>query len=436
MTDYLNEHGYGEGAEVKDQNGNVKGHYYENKDAATHTGGIYIPDDMSGVDSVVCCVPGMGGSGAGNYGHYKSEVDKIHDNPPDYVVVICPNDSPNSGLASEVVDAANKNGANVTNVGVVAFSNGGTAGLAMGGTVAADYPETNVRIATVDAYTKDYTDGIGNPNSKYADAIDTNINGGNVTIVSIVPQTANWEREEEYKARCVKMGESGHNSYMITSTNASGHQYYVVDFCEAGGFDWAAGKGGINSDYYITCQCYDPDSGEWVETDIKDVVSVMLDGKVVTADEFTSDDGFEVTEDTPDEVNKYDWIKNIPTDSGVDLSNASGISDAGLISDMQYVNSSMSALRTQIKSSNFLSGKTTKYRSSTGIPGCISSYINRYYDIMGDFMSSFVEETDAIISVGQAIVDMDVDMKRRAEETISEVPEVILSEQNSQPPSP
>ena len=68
----------------------------------------------------------------------------------------------------------------------------------------------------------------------------------------------------------------------------------------------------------------------------------------------------------------------------------------------------MNAIRSQVKSSSFLNNVALpKFRSYSGIPGCIGAYIDKFYDYVGDLMDLVVEETDAITSLGQVMVDMD-----------------------------
>ena len=132
-------------------------------------------------------------------------------------------------------------------------------------------------------------------------------------------------------------------------------------------------------------------------------------------------DDFEIKEYPVECLSKYEALKNIETGLSI---NFGTLSDTVLSSDMIYVTSAMSSLRTQIKNSNFLNGKTLGFRSSTGIPGCITGYINAYYDIMGQLMDSLVRQTESVMSVGQAIVDMNIAMEKKAEE-LEEAPGVI-----------
>jgi hypothetical protein len=92
----------------------------------------------------------------------------------------------------------------------------------------------------------------------------------------------------------------------------------------------------------------------------------------------------------------------------------------------------MNRLKTLIKNTSCLGGggkgfKNMGFRSSSGIPGCIMGYINAYLDIVGSLMNSLSLEADAVISYGQAMVDMDEDMKKNA----GNIGEVVEVDQNN-----
>jgi hypothetical protein len=83
---------------------------------------------------------------------------------------------------------------------------------------------------------------------------------------------------------------------------------------------------------------------------------------------------------------------------------------------MDLVLQAMNGIRLQIKNSNFLSnnnrGSLYNYRGP-GLLLNINEYINKYYDYVGDLTDLLVEETEAIQSVGQVMVDMDNDLAER-----------------------
>ena len=188
----------------------------------------------------------------------------------------------------------------------------------------------------------------------------------------------------------------------------------------------------INSSNYTFTRCTDADNNVWetisdeelegiLAVDSEAMANKLLEKDVISVDELLKVDDFEIKEYPVECLSKYEALKNIETGLSI---NFGTLSDTVLSSDMIYVTSAMSSLRTQIKNSNFLNGKTLGFRSSTGIPGCITGYINAYYDIMGQLMDSLVRQTESVMSVGQAIVDMNIAMEKKAEE-LEEAPGVI-----------
>ena len=206
----------------------------------------------------------------------------------------------------------------------------------------------------------------------------------------------------------------------------SGHDKLSYNPLEDNIFDMLDGDPSafVENDNYTFVRCTDVDSYTWEEVSDDELEAILNNGSSINVDKFLNKevvkvenlfkvDDFEITEEDSPAVEKYSAIRNINTNVGINLGT---MTDVNLASDMIYVTTAMSNLRAQIKSSNFLTGKTQAFRNPEGIPGCICAYINAYYDIMGSLMDSLVSETDAVISVGQAIVDMDNDLASKAEE--------------------
>ena len=73
----------------------------------------------------------------------------------------------------------------------------------------------------------------------------------------------------------------------------------------------------------------------------------------------------------------------------------------------------MNEIRNQVKNTSFLNNfQNIQLRSSSGIPGCISGYLNAYFDLVGSLMNSISLETESIVSYAQAVVDLDEDLAR------------------------
>ena len=85
----------------------------------------------------------------------------------------------------------------------------------------------------------------------------------------------------------------------------------------------------------------------------------------------------------------------------------------------------MSNLKSKIKNSGFLNRTVHYYPSNPyGVPGCISGYLNKYYNMMGDFMGKLNEEIDAITSIAQSFVDMDIYLSEQGQELVGNEPSI------------
>ncbi len=129
---------------------------------------------------------------------------------------------------------------------------------------------------------------------------------------------------------------------------------------------------------------------------------------------YTTADRFNIVNEDLDAFHNFSDLKDLK-DVSINLPN--NLANAETIkNDVQFVTSSMNAIRSQVKSSSFLNNVALpKFRSYSGIPGCIGEYIDKYYDYIGDLMDLVVEETDAITSLAQVMVDMDNDIAERGE---------------------
>ncbi len=80
-------------------------------------------------------------------------------------------------------------------------------------------------------------------------------------------------------------------------------------------------------------------------------------------------------------------------------------------SEYSYVESFVSQLRDQIKSTNFLENYSYfNFRSADGILSIIGEYIEKYYQIVGELMEDLASESESVLSYAQAMIDMDNDL--------------------------
>ena len=184
----------------------------------------------------------------------------------------------------------------------------------------------------------------------------------------------------------------------------------------------------INNDNYTFTWCVDVDNNVWEEITPEELKGIVEDGstsadrllkeKIIKVEDLFTKHEIKIEEIIPEEVAKRSYLKEIESRLAIDFKE---LSDPEIYSSMSYVSDAMANLRTQISSSSFLDAKTLSFGSTGRIPGCISVYINKYYDIMGQLMESLIKQTESVISVAQSIVDMDIDLKKKSEEELGEV---------------
>ena len=130
--------------------------------------------------------------------------------------------------------------------------------------------------------------------------------------------------------------------------------------------------------------------------------------------------------ETVTKPSRYSDLKEIGNLS-ITFTAGSGIVSEETQSNMSYITTKVNEIRQAVRQSGFLQGVSSQTcRSSSGIPGCIGAYIDAYYEIMGQLMDLVVEQTEAVISYGQAYVDMDLDLKQQASNLGMEVEDAML----------
>ena len=325
---------------------------------------------------------------------------------------------------NDVISSANSfakaNNMNISNLGVEAFSgSGGRAADALASYVSNNnHDNTNIKLLWTDAYTHTNTAGMAyKPNYNSYKILGEN----GVTLYEVTFDGSDTKESYTLAARqgldvvCIKSNNNQHSSKISESYNNNMMMYLMGLTDELGG-TYGDGK---NSDY--RAMRYDHESGNFsIPVNLADLHGKIssnntkkapkLDVDNIKFENLFIDDGFVITEQDSQVINKYNYLKDFSI-SNIDLSSASD----SVTSNMSFVTSGMSNIVGEIKNSKFLnSNKRLNFRSSSGIPGCINAYLDVYYDIVGKLTSLLATEAESIISIGQAIVDMDTDIAKNA----------------------
>ncbi len=379
------------------------GYYLTNSGGS---GSVYLPPDATSSTAVVGMYPGMGRdyhnpqSGTGNYSDYINGTILTGNAPTGTILVIGSRYGGNTSTeVPNAVDAALGNGVPLTNVGVMTFSGSGETGMYAAGIVSNEHSDLQVRVINCDAYTHGYIQSAicaerGDPvNSTYdlaqrqRNAVNTNM-GGNVLIVNYIPdKSVGYEAYGEMLDDIDYMGESGHNTMLITS-NSQDHGHYRVSMLKSGAIDWLAGRGNMDTSDLVRMQRYDSATNQWIDCDINEI------------------DGFEVklltTEDLYNELKERNAL-DLATFAG-----AYGTKDGEntLASNLSYVNNSMEAIRGQITEHTDVA-YNKESSNEAGVIGAMYNATNYYGSITNLLYGNLKAETEAVYGIANAIFQMD-----------------------------
>lgn len=273
--------GYDNVREIETPEGTAYLMYNYYKNAGRDVGAVYIPPSLSDVDALVGFHPGMRGGSQGNeyslWGTecYKEYIDDIivTGNAPKNTIIVFADNMKDTKTVLNVTELAIEQGIELKNVGVIDFSYSGQTGMQVGGNIAYAYPDLEVRIANIDSHMLDgyYNDVVSHNKGKFNKGVAGNIDN-KVLVMSLVPDKATYEVEENIKAAALNIAKNGHLSYLLTNS-LNNHAAVRDEFLyKMKGVEFLVGKSDLICDpkntSYIKVEKYNLEQGEWVESDI------------------------------------------------------------------------------------------------------------------------------------------------------------------------
>lgn len=350
---------------------------------------IYIPVSAINNSNVgmVSYIPGAGGAG----NDASALRDRIHNNPPDYIISIAQTCGDHYSCIDTGYNIAQGLNANVTRNVTVCFSASGFLGINHTESFLESHPDVSSVIISNEPY--------GSQNLKNTSALTSS----NTPIIFAAPDSG---FHIDMMSLIKSYKDSGLNAYLLeTDYSSNAHIMTNKDVLTSGMLDYVLGY----SDEFDTTRAggysffrYDPNTGEFIIADYDEIAGSALAGiRIPDLSRLKAYDSFNIQKVASPVNEKYTSLKSIPT---IDL-------DAiKMSSKYSIAASSMEEIRTQIKNSSFGNFSNYTFRSSSGIPGCIAAYINAYFDIVGSLMSSLTAETDSVLSYAQAVVDYDKEL--------------------------
>lgn len=364
---------------------------------------LYVPANYNGNMGMVAYLPGDGGS----YNDARVWRDIIQgNNPPPYIVSISHTayHSTAENLLTDTYNGLTGQGLNITDVVQMSFSASGYSCYDSMNRFLTEHPDVNTTMV-INNTTND-SSKISHPGN-YQAIIDAD-----VPIIYVDPSGKQAYRYQ----KMIEGTENGFNMYWLQS-NSGSHMGYNNDIIYNRFCDYLLGytdsfgserESGGHVEYKLVE--FDPELGKYVEADYNDLVTSFLNrAGVPDIDRILAYDAFNITTNkvANDEMGTLSYLDDLHLTS----------STGTVSSDYYFVNTSMNDIRHMIKTSSYLQNLSVQtFRSGDGIPGCISGYIQAYFDVVNDLLSTLALEAESVLSYAQAMVDMDNDQAAGATE--------------------
>lgn len=381
---------------------------------------LYVPANYSGPIGMMSYIPGAGGSWP-NDAHYLEVLIKS-DNPPEYIISIASECSDHNHSLKTSFDRLSSQGLTIGSVAEMTFSASSGVGFDRLNSFLEAHPDIDCVMVCNNGVKFRVDDVIKHP-EKYKALIES----GTPIMLNDPYSMSGMD------SRTINADKAGFNFFWLKSKSNS-HVAFNADIINNRFVDYLLGyrdsfgttdvRGSRNLDYQLVA--LDPTTGKLKVVEFDEVtIDAIAKIKVPNLEKILAYDKFDIEE------------KLVPKDETTgplsELTNILVKSPTGSISSSYYfVYERMSDLRKQIKASGYLSSlKNTTFRSATGIPGCISKYVNAYFAIISSLLTNLSLESESVLSYAQAMVDMDDDMAAGA----SDLGEVVQLEYKGEKPT-
>ena len=370
---------------------------------------VYVPKNYNGNMAMVSYFPGSGGSSP-DADQWKNIIHS--DNPPEYIVTISSEYSDRDQMMTRTYDGLTSAGVKITDVVNMVFSASGQTGFDRCEQFLSSHPDVNMTLINNNVLNCD-GQRINHP-EKYPHLVEAG-----VPIIYL----DGFNDEKAYNK--TKNGtNNGFNVYWLKSSS-NGHILFNRDIIRNRFTDYILGladsfgnetDNGKTINYELVA--FNKELGQFVTADYIDLMSDSVSKVgVPNLAKLTAVDPFDVKEQ-----------KRFNDDMGIlgNLETLRLTSSTGKVSnDYYYVQTAMNDIRSMVKSSNYLSSlKEGCFRGgSSGIPGCIATYVNAFFDIVSNLLSNLSIEAESVLSYTQAMVDMDNDIRAGVENlgTVEEI---------------
>lgn len=214
----------------------------------------------------------------------------------------------------------------------------------------------------------------------------------------------------------------------IPETSYNNWQYYhnvvVENFFKKGLFnsltDFSKGKGELPEGF--TYKIYNPKTKQIEDINPTEAAAFFGINKVygnnylfidLSLKEIFTSNSYLVEDVSSEASNKYSSLKDLKE------YNIHNLSSSTLSSDLQYIQNFANGIVNSIKSDSLFESTTMNITGGCGpLASVINECLSLYYDSVGHLLNSLAIEADAIVSIGQSLVDLDTHLNKEVEETI------------------
>lgn len=365
---------------------------------------IVYPKDMQPGETlpIIALLPGDGGKSNFKDGFLNQ------DNLPRAIYVVAGPHKYQTTENNALITAenfCNSHNINVSQIGIESFSGSGSVGLMEAAYASQKYSNIPITLVETDGFMMGEDSTINYLNNENANILRNNPNFTAICVTYNGGATLTGYN---------KIGGYGINTYYLATTitdhssirGASEKNMVLPYFMGLVDELGNAGYGGVEAGYKLykysmEMGCFDTNNRLDPE-----VARAIVD---FTIDKLYYNDNYKITISNSEISEKYNDLFNI--------NHISINSNGEVSSDFQFVVDEMNKLRDQIKQNESLKNlKMQNFRDPSGIPGIIGKYVNMYFDTIGTLLTNLSLQSESIISIAQAMVDMDNDLKNKSEE--------------------
>ena len=323
----------------------------------------YVPEDINGDTSLVAYAPGTGGRSQD-----AADIEAMckGSNPPNCVFAIANESTDSHNILETGTQLITESGGNVGNIVVAAHSDGSMTGIRHGNTYLKNHPNASLSIIIAD----------GNPDTMVKDSGNLqNLIDKNVPITIIAGKQAGKPFiDGYYDSAC----EKGFNMYYITTNNSGEHRQ-------------------IN----------------------KDMINYLLLYLIGLSENPTNNNCNYKLYQGGQQVD-FSSARNLSLSHMDSYGKNELIGDQYTTTDFQLLEEAMAEINSSISTEDPVAAPDIPIKGAESLTASINLCVDEYNTTTETIHENVREETESTISYAQTIIDMDLYLKRKLQDTLNE----------------